>query len=270
MIRDLVIIRNLSFKYADKTILNNLNITIKEGEWVTIAGPNNSGKTTLVKLLSGLLKTNGEITIDNLTLNKENIKKARQIMGIVFENIDNQFINETVRDEMALTLDNLAYDKMEIDNRVNEMAIRLKIDNLLDRDPHLLSGGEKQKVALASALITKPKLLILDDALSMLDFYEREDLLKLLDKIHHEDKITIINVTHNLEGSHLSDRIIVLDKGLILLDGVSNEVLKKDKVFYRIGLEVPFMVDLSIKLYLYGLIKDIVYDIDEMVDLLWK
>ncbi len=267
--KDLIIIKDLSFKYSDKLILDKLNIIIKEGEWLTIAGPNNSGKTTLVKLLSGLLKLNGEIIINDLALNKENIKKIRSLMGIVFENVDNQFINETVRDEISLTLDNLDYDKMEIDNRVNEMAIRLRIDNLLNRNPHSLSGGEKQKVALAAVLITKPKLLILDDAFSMLDFYEREDMLNLLTKIHREDNLTIINVTHNLEGTHLSDRLIVLNKGLILLDGPSHEVLKKDKVFYRIGLEVPFMVDLSIKLYLYGLIKTIIYDVDEMVDLLW-
>ncbi len=267
---DIISIKNLNFKYNEVLVLEKVNLNIKNGEWVTLVGPNNSGKTTLVKLLSGLLLVDDGITIDNMKLNKDNLTSIRKNMGAIFSNVDNQFVTETVRQEIAFSLENLAYDQGEIDFRINEIAINLRIDNILDSDPHNLSGGEKKKVALASVLVTNPKILIFDEAFSMIDNHERESILDLLKNINKDKGIGIINITHNLEEAYMGDRIIVLNKGKILMDGGIKEVLKKDTVFNRIGLEIPFMVDLSLKLNLYDLVDDIIFDMDEMVDLLWK
>lgn len=268
--KDVVVIKDLSFKYGDKLIFDKINLNIKAGEWLSLIGPNNSGKTTLIKILAGLLETNNEILIDGMPLNKDNIKEIRKRIGIIFENVDNQFVTETVRSELAFTLENLSYEEREINDRIDEIAVKFQLEDILNCDPHNLSGGEKQKVALASVLITKPKILILDGALSMLDHHERIKILDMLKKLHREEGLTIIHTTYNLEETYDSDRIVVLNEGVILVDGPTKEVLKQDKIFNRIGLEVPFMVDLSLKLKLYGLIDNLILDMDEMVNALWK
>ncbi|MGI6329298.1 MAG: ATP-binding cassette domain-containing protein [Bacilli bacterium] len=158
----------------------------------------------------------------------------------------------------------------EINSLVEEIAELFKIEDLLERDPHSLSGGEKQKVALASSLVSKPDILILDESLAMVDNHQREEIFQILKSLQQSEGLTIINATQNIEETFYGDRIIVLNKGEILLDGLTKEVLKRDKVFNRLGIEVPFIVDLSLKLNLYGLIEDLYLNIDDLVDALWK
>lgn len=267
---DIIKISNLSFRYPNKFVFDKFDLNIRDGEWVAIVGPNGSGKSTLSKILVGLLPFDGNIIIDNAELNKDNIPHIRKKIGIVFENADYSFIGETVADDIAFTLENLAYKPKEIATMVNDIASTFKIEHLLEKEPHLLSGGEKQKVALASALVAKPKILIIDDALEMVDEKAKSEILDILKSYHKENNLTIITVTHNLEETYSADRMVVINNGTMLIEGPVTEVLQEDKIFNRIGVEIPFMVDLSNKLKLYGLVDHIILDMDEMVNVLWK
>jgi energy-coupling factor transport system ATP-binding protein len=267
---EIIRVNNLSFSYKNNIIFDNFNLSIKEGEWLSIVGPNGSGKSTLVKILVGLLNTDNSIVIDDLPLNKDNIKAIRRKIGIVFEKVDDSFIGETVADDIAFTLENLAYNSKEIKKRVIEIASLLKIEDILDKEPQFLSGGEKQKVAIAAALITNPKILIIDDALEMIDEKSKKDIVEAINKLHKENHLTIVTVTHSLEETYNSNRMVVMGNGKILVEGPTLEVLKEDRIFNRIGIEVPFMIDLSLKLILYGLIDHVILDMDEMVNTLWK
>jgi len=270
LMSDIIKINNLSFRYQSKFVFEKFALNIRDGEWISIVGPNGSGKSTLVKILVGLLESDSNIIVDNLVLNRENIDKIRKKIGVVFENADDSFVAETVADDIAFTLENLAYDQKEIGRMIKDIAIEFKIDDILEKEPHLLSGGEKQKVALAAAMVAKPKILIIDDALEMVDEKNKNEILEILSNLHKERHLTIITITHNLEETYKTDRMVVINDGSILIEGPTIDVLQEDKIFNRIGLNLPFMVDLSIKLKLYGLIDHMILDMDEMVNALWK
>jgi energy-coupling factor transport system ATP-binding protein len=153
---------------------------------------------------------------------------------------------------------------------IKDIAIEFKIDDILDKEPHLFSGGEKQKVALAAAMLARPKILIIDYALEMVDERSKNEILEILYKLRRDRHLTIISITHNLEETYKTDRMVVINNGNILIEGPTIDVLQEDKIFNRIGLNLPFMVDLSIKLKLYGLIDRIILDMDEMVNEIWK
>lgn len=263
-------INNLSYSYDNKKVLDDISISINKASFTSIIGPNGSGKSTIIKAVLGLIDTNGEIKVDDLVVNKENIKKVRTKIGVVFENPDNQFVAETVMDDIAFSLENLNFSRNEIRKRIKEVASYLKIEKILEREPHTLSGGQKQMVSLASALVTKPDILIMDEALTMMDLKEREDTLLLLKKLCVAKDLTILNITHDSEELVYSDDIIVIDKGKIVLEGTSDEVFEKDIILKRIGIKLPFVVDLSIKLKYYGVVDRIIYDKKELINKIWK
>lgn len=267
---NIIDIKALNFKYDDKTIFENFDLQIKRGTFISVIGQNGSGKSTLIKILLGLLKCDGEIIIDDLVLNKENLKEIRKKIGIVFENPDNQFIAETVMDDIAFSLENLKMKPRDIRRKVKEIANYVGISHLLEREPHSLSGGEKQLVALASALVHEPKILILDEALTMVDIRVRKQIYNILDDIHKNKNMTIINVTHDMDEILYSEEILLLDNGKIILNGSKKEVLLEEKTFNKLNLELPFMVSLSIKLMYYGLIDHLIFDMNEMVNEIWK
>lgn len=262
---NIIKINNLNFKYKNKQIFKDFNLNIKKDKFTSIIGPNGSGKTTLVKILLGLLEIDGIIEINNIKLNKKNIKEIREQIGVVYQ--DNQFVAETVMDEIAFSLENLNYPKKEIRKQVKAISELFKIEHLLQKEPHSLNSCEKGLVVLASALVTDPKILILDEGLNMLDSHIKEDVLK---KLKILKGITIINITHDSEELIYSDEIVVIDNGNLILRGDKELVLKEEQIFKKLGLQIPFMVDLSQKLMFYGLIDEIIYDMDEMVNILWK
>ena len=267
---EIIKIENLNFGYNKDLLYENFNLTIEEGDWVSILGANGAGKTTLVKLIIGLLNNHETIKIDDMVLNRKNIREIRKLIGVVFDNPEIQFVAETVKDEIAFTLENLQIPKEEIHELVTEVAKRLKITDLLDIEPHRLSGGQMQKVALASALVLKPKILILDEALSMIDPYDKTEIMKMLKKYHKDTNTTILNFTSDIEETIYCDRIVGLYKGQIGIDGPVKAVLEEERAMKKLGLDLPFIVDLASRLKLYGLIDDIELDMDKMVDKLWK
>lgn len=266
----IISIKDLLFRYNGDYVFDKFNLDIEKGSYTSIVGPIGSGKTTLVKILLGLLKTNSSITIDNMVLSKENIRDIRKKIGVVFENPEHGFVCETVMDEIAFSLENLELSRDEIDRRVKDISSYLEIDDLLNRDPHRLSGGEKEVVAFASVLVTEPEILIFDEAFTMLDYKYKEKIYKVIENCNKENNTTIINITHDLEDTIYGKDIIVMDKGKIVLKGPKEEVLKEEKVFNKIGLDLPFIVELSIKLNYYGLLDKICFSNSELVDSVWK
>lgn len=267
---DILEIKSLTFRYKNKFIFNDFNLNVKRGSWVTIAGPNGAGKTTLVKILAGLEKTYSDIKIFNKPLNKKNLYKIRREIGFVFDNPDNYFACETVEDELAFSLENMAVAPSTIKHKIDEISKLLKINKLLKENPYDLSGGEKQKVALACALMLEPRMLVLDESLLMIDIKEREEILKILKKYNKEKRVTILSFTHNLDESIYSDRLVVLNNGVIVVDGAFPYVFSEERVMRKIGLEVPFSIELSQKLRVYNVIDTLEVDLERLVSLLWK
>ena len=261
---DIVKIDKLTFRYNDKFIFDKFSLNIKEGSWTSITGSNGSGKSTLIKLISGLLKTDHYIEICNKRINKN----TKELIGIVFDNLDDMFICETIEDDLAFILENMCYSRMDISKRIKEISKELKIEHLLNKNSYELSGGEKAKASLAIALIHNPKILLLDESLSMIDECDRKDILNILQE-KNKHGLTIISVIHDLRECYLSDRLIVLNDGEIMLDGNPLKVMEKDKILNRLGVSIPFEVDLCIKLKLYGLCEKIIPDINELVNKLW-
>ena len=266
---NIIQIKDLNFTYQDKVIFKNLNLNIKKNSFVSIIGPNGSGKSTLIRILSGLNSYDGYITINGHYLNKENIKIIRRTLGIVFDNPDNQFIGQTVIDDLAFNLENLSYSKEEINKEISYIAKLFKIEKILLSEPSNLNNSTKQKVAIASALIHKPKILMLDESLHQLDNKDKKIVFKALETYKKEHDLTIILITHNQEDTILSDRIIVIDKQKNILDGKVEEVYTKEKILHNLGIEIPFIIKLSINLKLYDLIDEIYLDKDKLVNKLW-
>lgn len=263
-------IKNLNFSYGEKQILKNIHLSLKQGSWNTIIGLSGTGKSTLLKMILGLIETDASITIDNLLLNKSNLFEIRKKIGVVFENPEFSFVTETVKDDLAFTLENMQYCSEDIKKRIKEVAECLKITKMLNKNPHSLSGGEKQMVAFACAIIHKPKLLIFDEAFSMIDSIERQNILKIVKKMQQEENITILQVTHDMEECLFSDNLYVLQDGHFILQGLKEDVFKEEAKLTKIGLELPFLVNLSKKLQYYDLIDRYYYNMEQLVDALWK
>lgn len=268
--KDIIKIEKLNFKYKDKQVFNNLDLTIEKGSFVSIIGPNGSGKSTLIKILTGLLLNyNGYINIDGYNLNEFYLKEIRRKIGVVFDNPDNHFVAETVIDDLAFSLENLQYQKEDITNSINEIVKIFKIKDILYEEPRNLTNSQKQKVAIAGSLIFNPKILILDESLHQLTPSDKKEILNILKKYQRERKLTIIMITHNLENTLYSDRIVVLNEGEIYLDGSLEEVYSEKEKLSKLKLNLPFMIKLSYRLQEEGIINTIYIDPKTLMEDLW-
>lgn len=265
----IITISNLNFKYKEKVVFENLSLSIPKGQITTILGPNGCGKSTLAKILLGLLPYNGTVKVATDLLIKDNVKSIRKKIGIVFENPDNQFVSETVMDDIAFTLENMHCEKKEIRKKIEEVSKYLGIYDILEKNPHTLSSSEKQLVALASALVHDPEILILDEAFTMIDSLYKDTICRVL-KEQRDKGLTIINITHEMEETLMSDYIIVMKDGKMQLQGTKEGIYKEEKQLRQLGFSLPFMVELSYRLMFYDLIDHVIYDMEEMVDTLWK
>lgn len=263
-------IERLNFKYKDKQVFNNLTLNIEKGSFVSIIGPNGSGKSTLIKILTGLLKYDGYINVDGYNLNEFYLKEIRRKIGVVFDNPDNHFVSETVIDDLAFSLENLQYDKEDISNSIKQISKIFNIGNILDKEPRNLTNSQKQKVAIASCLIFNPKILILDEALHQLTPKDKKEVLRILKKYQKERNLTIIMITHNLENTLFSDRIITLVNGNIYLDGTVKEVYSNREKLSFLQLNLPFIIRLSYKLQQENIVNEIYTDFDDLMEVLWK
>mgnify|MGYP000640664649 CR=1 FL=1 len=224
---NIIKVENLCFEYEPglKTI-HNISFQIKKGEYVAILGHNGSGKSTIAKLLIGLLeKKSGNIVIDHKELNLENLYKIREKIGIVFQNPDNQFIGATVRDDIAFGLENICIPREKMDELIERYAKRVRMDQFLDHEPTKLSGGQKQRVAVARALTMDPKILLCDEATSALDPKTTNSILDLLMEINQKLGITVIIVTHQMEVvKEICNKVAFLKHGKMIATGKPEEL----------------------------------------------
>ena len=270
---DIIKVNNVSFEYVTEEsafkAIDNLSLDVKEGEFVVIIGHNGSGKSTLSKNLNAILTpTSGEIYINGLNTNQEeNLWDIRQTAGMVFQNPDNQIVATIVEEDVAFGPENLGIEPSEIRTREEESLKSVVMYELRDRQPHLLSGGQKQRVAIAGIIAMKPKCIIFDEATAMLDPSGRKEVMNTIKTLNKEENITVLHITHFMEEAVDADRIIVMEKGKKVLEGTPREVFTKVDELKRIGLDVPYMTELSKELIESGLkIDSDILTVDEMVD----
>ena len=236
-------VKNLYYSYdKEKYAVNDVSFTIPYGSYTTIIGHNGSGKSTIAKLLLGLLeKEKGEIKIEGLDLTYENLGEIRNRIGIVFQNPDNQFIGSTVRDDIAFGLENHCFEQAKMDSIIEEYAEKVGMTNFLDSEPTKLSGGQKQRVAIASVLAMGLNILVFDEATSMLDPTGKRDISNLINEIHTDKKLTVVSITHEIEEVAQSDYVIVVDNGKIALTGTPKEIFRHSDELIRMRLDIPFV-----------------------------
>lgn len=222
--------------------LDDVSLQLKKGESVAVIGSNGSGKTTLVKLFNALIVPDkGEVRVDGLdTRDKKSQRLIRQKVGMVFQNPDNQIISTSVEREIAFGLENLALPYEEMKRRVEWALERFHLRECRNHSPHRLSGGEKQRVALAAVLSMEPKYLILDEPTSLLDSQGKREVLSLIQELVEQKKVTVIHITQFAEEAVPADRVLVMHQGKILHDGPPKEVLRRKEELENVGLEAPF------------------------------
>lgn len=236
-------VRNLSFSYDPRVrTIDHVSFDIPEGSYTTLIGHNGSGKSTIAKLLLGLLeKAEGEIKIDGLELTLENLREIRGKIGIVFQNPDNQFIGSTVRDDIAFGLENHCVPQEEMDGIIEKFAARVNMTEFLNSEPTKLSGGQKQRVAIAAVLAMRHKIIVFDEATSMLDPTGKREINALIKELHNDKRLTVISITHDIEEVAQSDNVIVVNKGQIALVGTPKEVFRNEKLMESMQLDIPFV-----------------------------
>ena len=245
----LVKVEKLSFKYSEKhETLKDVSFDIPKGTWVSILGHNGSGKSTLAKLLTGLLEADeGNIYIgeEKILLDETTIRDIRKKIGIVFQNPDNQFVGVTVLHDIAFGMENQRVPRDEMLEKIHHYAELVSMEEYLHKGPHELSGGQKQRVAIAGALAMDLDIMIFDEATSMLDPEGTLEIVELIKRLNQEFDKTIITITHDLEFANLSDRLIVMRQGEIILDGTPEEIFKEEELLKSSSLELPYALKLQ-------------------------
>ena len=247
-------LNNLCFSYChqatEKQVLNSINKEIRAGEYLALIGGNGSGKTTLAKHLNGLLlPTEGSVVVNGMdTGNENNLLAVRQTVGMVFQNPDNQIVASVVEEDVAFGPENLGLELSEIRHRVTMALDIVGLTSYRRSSPDFLSGGEKQRLALAGVLAMKPQCLVLDEATSMLDQAGRYKLMKIIANLNKESGVTVIQITHDMNEAALSDRIWVLSEGRVILDGPPREVFQHRNILDECGLDLPDIAEISWKL----------------------
>lgn len=269
---DIIKVRDLVFEYVteDSTYraVDNFNLNIKKGEFVAVIGHNGSGKSTLSKNLNAILiPTSGDILVNGMnTKDEEKLWDIRQSAGMVFQNPDNQIVATIVEEDVAFGCENLGIEPSEIRKRVDAALKSVDMYEMRDRQPHLLSGGQKQRVAIAGIIAMRPDCIIFDEATAMLDPSGRAEVMNTIKRLNKEYNITVLHITHFMEEAVEADRVIVMEKGRKVFEGTPREVFNHVGELKRIGLDVPYMTELSHLLAEEGInIKQDILTVDEMV-----
>lgn len=271
-----IVIEHLNYVYMqggpyETKALDDVSLTIHDGEFVGLIGHTGSGKSTLVQHLNGLiLPTSGQITVDGMDLADKNTDKRaiRRRVGLVFQYPENQLFEETVAKDIAFGPKNLGLDEAEIDRRVRTAMRRVALDydKLSQRSVFELSGGQMRRVAIAGVLAMEPQTLVLDEPCAGLDPKGREEILGLISDLHRESGATIVMVSHSMDDvAALAERVIVMNHGKVAMDGAPREVFSRGEELRAIGLDVPQAVELAQKLREKGFdVPEGIYRIEEV------
>ena len=265
---DAVKVVNLTFSYdGQEDIIKNVSFTIPKGSYTTIIGHNGSGKSTIAKLLIGLLEAkSGKIEILNRELTPESVYEIRNNVGIVFQNPDNQFIGSTVADDIAFGLENHCVPQPKMQNIIETSAKKVGMLDFLDAEPTKLSGGQKQRVAIAGILAIEPDIIIFDESTSMLDPEGKKSINEQIRKLHDEKNITILSITHDMEEVAQSEHVIVIKNGNVEMCGTPEEIFRQEDRLKEMKLDIPFALKISKKLADEGVLKKPVCLLEEVVE----
>lgn len=252
----LIEIQNVSYAYEDAAAkaLNNVSLTINDGEFVAVVGHNGSGKSTLAKHLNALLlPTEGKVLVDGMdTADEADTLSIRQRVGMVFQNPDNQLVTTIVEEDVAFGPENIGVPGNEIRTRVDRALAAVGMEKYAHSAPNMLSGGQKQRIAIAGMLAMQPKVLVLDEATAMLDPKGRRDIIDLVTKLHRENGITVVMITQYMEEAIGADRVAVMSGGELILEGTPKEVFSQDELLHKHRLDVPVMQQLANRLNARG------------------
>lgn len=252
----LIEIQNVSYAYEDAAAkaLNNVSLTINDGEFVAVVGHNGSGKSTLAKHLNALLlPTEGKVLVDGMdTADEADTLSIRQRVGMVFQNPDNQLVTTIVEEDVAFGPENIGVPGNEIRARVDKALAAVGMEKYAHSAPNMLSGGQKQRIAIAGMLAMQPKVLVLDEATAMLDPKGRRDIIDLVTKLHRENGITVVMITQYMEEAIGADRVAVMSGGELILEGTPKEVFGQDELLHKHRLDVPVMQQLANRLNARG------------------
>ncbi|MCO6530318.1 energy-coupling factor ABC transporter ATP-binding protein [Lactobacillus sp.] len=252
MTKDNIIkIKNISFTYpeSDSPAIDQLSFEIPRGSWTSIIGHNGSGKSTIVRLINGLLVPNENedsfIEVDGTKLTDDSVWDIRNKVGVVFQNPDNQFVGATVADDVAFGLENRGVPRSEMVKLVPEAIKAVGMTDYTHTEPANLSGGQKQRVAIAGIIAIRPKVIILDEATSMLDPEGRDRILKTVHQMQDDYNLTVIAITHDIDEASLADNVIVMDDGHLITQGTPKDVFAQAKLLKEIGLDIPFYMQVK-------------------------
>ena len=249
---DIISAEHLAYSYPGVdngpgvTVFEDLNLTIQSGSFVAILGTNGCGKSTLAKHFNSiLLPSGGKVYVSGIdTSDLERIMTVRRIVGMVFQNPDNQIVANVVEEDVAFGPENLGGASPEIRRRVDQALRQVGMYEYREHAPHLLSGGQKQRIAIAGILAMEPKCIVLDEPTAMLDPRGRKDVIDTVKKLNREKGITIVLITHHMEEAAEAQRVVVLHKGKIAADGTPKEVFRQVELLHSIGLAAPETVEL--------------------------
>lgn len=267
-------LEHVFYKYEDteKYAVKDVSVSAQKGEWVALVGHNGSGKSTIAKLLNGLLfPEDGLIKIGHFVLSEKNIWDIRRQVGMVFQNPDNQFVGATVQDDVAFGLENHGVPHDTMVERVESALNEVGMQSYALHEPARLSGGQKQRVAIAGVLALQPDVIILDEATSMLDPRGRAEVMETIRIMREQEDITVISITHDLDEVLFADRVIVMNNGEVHSEGTPQEIFEQADAMREIGLGVPFIIELQEKLVAGGFeTGSTVLSEGALLDQLWK
>ncbi|MEJ8304832.1 ATP-binding cassette domain-containing protein [Saccharibacillus sacchari] len=248
-------LRDIEFAYTkEDTVLKSVNLTVQQGEWIAVVGESGCGKSTLVRLLNALLQPqSGTVSVFGEKLTEHNAPLVRARIGMVFQNPDNQFIGETVEEDIAFGLEGLCLERAEMERRIEVYTGKLNISSLLLKHPGELSGGQKQRCAVAACLSMEPEIVVFDEATSMQDERSRRELLDVIRDMKEQGGYTIFSVTHDVDEMLAADRIVALQNGTIRADCAPTSFFENKEWLRDCGIELPFRLRLEQQLKARGI-----------------
>ncbi len=265
----MITFENVTFKYNmnEPYALENVSFQVEDGQWLSILGHNGSGKSTIAKLLIGLLEAQqGSIYYNGVKLTEDTVDAVRKNVGIVFQNPDNQFVGYNVRYDIAFGMENHQIPRKEMLEKIQEFSTKVDMQDFLDREPQTLSGGQKQRVAIAGILALNCDIIILDEATSMLDPEGTKEITDLIIELKEKYNKTIIMITHDLALANRSDYILVLKNGHVIKEGKPKDVFIDRELLKSSNLDVPF----SLRFYLEAKHLDVLNKDERLMEALWE
>ena len=264
--KELLSVTNLSYL----NLFDNISFQIDSGKFIMISGPNNCGKTTLIRILSGQIPVTKSIKLLGMFLEEYPQNLWKEITGMIIPQDNPTFFFSTIEEELNYSIHLFKKTEEEKKETYKEIIRKYKLTKFQKKNPNEVSEFIKIKLLLAEKMLASPQILFLDDICGELEEKEKKEMINLLRTLQLETNISIVMTTSDLNVALESDYLYIVDEKQILLEGEPLSIIEKDNVLNKIGLELPFMIDLSVKLRDYNVVDKVELDVDRMVDTIWK